>query len=124
MTLRSTNDDFWLIYKTDQAAELRRLEGLQLWLMASMCDVSTEALAPPAQDDAGTTKDAHAGGADDDAAARKPTSGPTTEPSDLLRWRRVLPPGTPAVSGEGPLGGHPKRKVPTEVHPMALPAEM
>lgn len=39
----------WLIYKTDQIAELRRLEALNLWLIAAMCDVSPEVLAetPP-----------------------------------------------------------------------------
>ncbi|KAH8056452.1 hypothetical protein JL722_7286 [Aureococcus anophagefferens] len=44
MTLRATNDELWLIYKTDQAAEFRRLEALQLWLMAAMCGSDVEAL--------------------------------------------------------------------------------
>ena len=53
MTLRATNDELWLIYKTDQAAEFRRLEALQLWLMAAMCGSDVDALtaesaaAPP-----------------------------------------------------------------------------
>ncbi|KAJ8602687.1 hypothetical protein CTAYLR_003766 [Chrysophaeum taylorii] len=51
MTLRTTNDEFWLIYRTDQAAELRRLEALQLWLMAAMCAVSPESLDAPEEED-------------------------------------------------------------------------
>ena len=39
----------WLIYKTDQAAEFRRLEALQLWLMAAMCGSDVEALTAAPQ---------------------------------------------------------------------------
>lgn len=51
VTLRATNDEFWLIYKTDQAAEQRRLEALQLWLMAMMCNVSPDSLEEEVDDE-------------------------------------------------------------------------
>lgn len=44
MTMRATNDEIWLIHKTDQAAEMRRLEALQQWIMAAMCGADADAL--------------------------------------------------------------------------------
>eukprot|EP00632_Arachnochrysis_sp_CCMP2950_P013447 CAMPEP_0185694688 /NCGR_PEP_ID=MMETSP1164-20130828/4052_1 /TAXON_ID=1104430 /ORGANISM="Chrysoreinhardia sp, Strain CCMP2950" /LENGTH=111 /DNA_ID=CAMNT_0028361535 /DNA_START=116 /DNA_END=451 /DNA_ORIENTATION=+ len=51
LTLRATNDELWLVYKTDQASELRRLEALHVWTAAAMCGATLEELAeapPPA----------------------------------------------------------------------------
>jgi len=45
LTLRATNDELWLLYKTDQASDMRRLEAVHLWLLAAMCDTTPEALA-------------------------------------------------------------------------------
>lgn len=51
MTLRATNDEFWLVYKTDQMSEMRRLEALQLWLMAAMCNVSSDDLVDAVEEE-------------------------------------------------------------------------
>uniref|UniRef100_A0A6S8EFS7 SRP9 domain-containing protein n=1 Tax=Aureoumbra lagunensis TaxID=44058 RepID=A0A6S8EFS7_9STRA len=55
MTLRATNDELWLIYKTDQSSDMRRLEAMQLWMTASMCGSSVESLTEAAEDDVDTT---------------------------------------------------------------------
>ncbi|KAH8044195.1 signal recognition particle 9 kDa protein [Aureococcus anophagefferens] len=60
MTLRATNDELWLIYKTDQAAEFRRLEALQLWLMAAMCGSDVEALTAESEAQAAAEAEAAA----------------------------------------------------------------
>lgn len=50
----------WLIYKTDQAAEFRRLEALQLWLMAAMCGSDVEALTAESEAQAAAEAEAAA----------------------------------------------------------------
>ncbi|KAJ1446093.1 hypothetical protein M885DRAFT_547741 [Pelagophyceae sp. CCMP2097] len=52
MSLRATNDELCIIYKTDQASEMRRAEALQLWLIAAMCDVEVDALPEQAEGEA------------------------------------------------------------------------
>ena len=40
----TTNDELWLLYRTTQASDIRRLEALQLWLMSAMAGSDVETL--------------------------------------------------------------------------------
>jgi signal recognition particle subunit SRP9 len=44
LALRATNDELWLLYRTTQASDMRRLEALQLWLMSAMAGSTVENL--------------------------------------------------------------------------------
>ena len=44
LALRATNDELWLLYRTTQASDIRRLEALQLWLMSAMAGSDVETL--------------------------------------------------------------------------------
>eukprot|EP00629_Pelagomonadales_sp_RCC1024_P001668 CAMPEP_0119276216 /NCGR_PEP_ID=MMETSP1329-20130426/15073_1 /TAXON_ID=114041 /ORGANISM="Genus nov. species nov., Strain RCC1024" /LENGTH=105 /DNA_ID=CAMNT_0007276643 /DNA_START=184 /DNA_END=497 /DNA_ORIENTATION=- len=49
LTMRATNDELWLTYRTDQASDMRRLEALQLWLTAAMAGSDVETLTAEAE---------------------------------------------------------------------------
>ena len=50
--MRATNDDVCVMFETDQATEVRKLEKLHQWLMASMCGADPDAMDEAMEEEA------------------------------------------------------------------------
>ena len=50
--MRATNDDVCVMFETDQATDMRKLEKLHQWLMASMCGADPDAMEEAMEEEA------------------------------------------------------------------------